>query len=413
MNIWIFQHYATPPDTLSGTRHFNFAKQLIRRGHSVTIWAAGFNHSTFKEERLSGWQLIRTENIEDVHFVWVRTPRYSCNDWRRMANIMTYGAIVSAVGCIKRPTPDVIWGSNPHLLAGLAGSMLAKRTDARFVFEVRDLWPQVFVDLGAFKEESLMIRTLRKIEEYVYDKAEKIITLMPTAFDYMDSVGISEQKVVHIPHAVDFDAFQAQGIKLPEGLARTIKRVKEEGKMIVGYIGAHGLADGLETIVDAARIVRDSGMREIHFILVGRGPEKEKVVQYAKDHNLQNMSFFDFIPKTTVPEFIRCFDVGIICKRKSNVHKYGTSFIKLFDYMACAKPIIWSVHSDDDPVQRSGAGISNDAENPEQMAESIRKIAAMNEAERKRLGESGYEYAFQNHHYDNLTDKIEQVLLGP
>lgn len=410
MNIWILQHYATPPDTLSGTRHFNFAKQLIKRGHSVSIWAAGLNHSTLKEERLSGFQLLRTENIEGVDFVWIRTPAYTRNDWRRMANIMSYGLLVSVAGAVKRRKPDVIWGSNPHLFAGLAGYLLAMKTGSRFVFEVRDLWPQVFVDLGAFREDSLAIKSLRMLEKFIYNRAGKIITLMPRASDYITSVGVPEHKITYIPHAVDFDAFSSSCASLPDDLAEKIKELRSQKKMIVGYIGAHGLADGLETLVDAARIIQNSGQECIHFLLVGHGTEKERIVQRARDQTLRNMDFFDFIPKTAVPEFINSFDIGVVCKRKSNVHRYGTSFIKLFDYMACAKPIVWSVFSHDDPVQRTRAGISVQAENPEQMASAIQKMATMSAKERKRLGDNGYEYVFKNHRYDKLTDEIEEAL---
>lgn len=412
MNIWILQHYATPPDTLSGTRHFNFAKQLLKRGHTVSIWAAGFNHSTFKEERLSGLELVRTDNIEGVDFVWIRTPSYTKNDWRRMANIITYSILVFVFGMLKRKKPDVIWGSNPHLFAGLVGYLLSKMTGARFVFEVRDLWPQVFVDLGAFRNDSRAIAYLRRLEGFIYNKAEMIITLMPKAFNYITSVGIPEHKIVYIPHAVDFEAFLIDQVILPDDLAVTLGHLRSKGKTIIGYIGAHGIADGLETLVDAAEIVQKSGEDHIHFVLVGSGTEREKIVQRARDKNLSNIDLFNFIPKTAVPEFIRSFDIGIICKRKSEVHKYGVSFIKIFDYMACAKPIIWAVYSDDDPIQRTRSGLSIEADNPEKMAQAIQKMAAMSAEEQKQYGDNGYNYVFKNHHYDKLTDKIESVLIG-
>lgn len=411
MNIWILQHYATPPDMPSGTRHFTFAKQLVQRGHSVSIWASGLNHGTFKEERLSGTQLLRTETIEGVAFIWVRTTPYSRNDWRRMANITSYSVLVAAAGALKRRKPDVIWASNPHLFSGLSGYLLAKKTGARFVFEVRDLWPQIFVDMGVYPSKHPMIVGLRKIEKFIYNKAERVISPMSLMPEYIASLGIGRQKAVHIPHGINFVIFNNTSVQLPEKISTCIGRIKREKKTIIGYAGAHGKADALDTIVDAARILADAGVDNIHFILVGHGTEKDRLVDLTKQYNLENINFFDSIPKNSIPTLLDSYDVCIVCK-ESHLRSYGAGFIKTYDYMARGKPVIWAAYDEDNPVRRSGCGWEVVPENPGQLAEATKKFAKLSLEELVRIGEKGFEYVKKYNDHDRLTDILEAVLMG-
>jgi len=121
MHIWMLNHYATPPDTPGGTRHFDFARELVKQGHKVSIFASGFSHRTRTEERLKGRQNCRRENIDGVEFIWLRTaPYYGGNDWRRVINMLSYSLRVIPKGFMFKESPDVILASSPHPFAGLA-----------------------------------------------------------------------------------------------------------------------------------------------------------------------------------------------------------------------------------------------------------------------------------------------------
>ena len=135
MNIWILNHYATPPDTPGSTRHFEFARKFVKQGHQVSIFASGFSHRTRREERLERNEACRRENIDGVEFIWIRTvPYYKGNDWRRAVNMLSYSFRVVPLGLRFKESPEVILASSPHPFAGLAGYILAKLKKARFIF---------------------------------------------------------------------------------------------------------------------------------------------------------------------------------------------------------------------------------------------------------------------------------------
>jgi len=412
MNIWILQHYATPPDTVSGTRHFNFAKMLVEDGYNVTIFACGFNHSTFKEERLQEGEIFRLEYIQGVRFLWIKAPSYSRNDWRRMINMITYAVRAYIKAGTLNQIPTIIWASNPHLFSGLTGYHLAKKYNAHFLFEVRDLWPQVFVDIGAFSRRHPLIIFLRMIERFIYQHAERIITLMGKASDYLEQCGVERFKISYLPHGIDMEMFQSSKSELPPEIFDGIGREKEKGKLIVGYLGAHGIADALETIVDCCARLQTMGRRDVHFVLIGHGSEKLRIEQKAREMKLDNISFFQAVPKNSVPAVIKLFDMAIVSKKDSPLYKYGTSFIKTFDYMACGVPILWAVNSPDCPVREADCGLAVPAEQPKEMAEAVVSLADMDDEIRRAIGQRGLSYVMSKHDNRVLGQKLKQLFEG-
>ena len=407
----MLDHYANAPDTAGSTRHFDFAREIIKQGHRVSIFCSGFNHRTRKEERIKGKQIWRRENIDGVEFIWIKTsPYHKGNDWRRVVNMLSYSFCVIPVGIRLRETPDVILASSPHPFTGLAGYILAKIKGARFVFEVRDLWPQVFVDIGGYSNKSLVVKLLRVLEKFLYQKARKIVVTMPKASAYITRLGIPESKIAYIPQEVSLDLFSNPDARLPEELGKIVTGLKLEGKLLVGYTGAHGIADAPNTIVEAAKLLRDKGIDRVCFLLVGFGAEKEKLIRMARSWGLDNISFFEPIPKYAMPALLRAVDIAIITKKKADFYKYGISFLKLFDYMVCAKPIVWAVNSEDNPVSDVNCGIIVPPENPEAMATAIMELCDLSDEERQEMGMRGYEYVVKYHSVPVLASTLLKVL---
>jgi len=204
--VWILNHYAISPDMAGGTRHYDLARELVRRGYEVIIFASGFDHVTHKYVKIKKGEGLRVEDHNGVKFVWLETSPYQGNDWRRVLNMLSYGfSLLRYNKNFKKP--DVIIGSSMHPIAPLAGWWLAKRYRARFIFEVRDLWPQTAVDMGAMKRNGVMARLLYAWEKFMYQKAEKIIVLLPNAGEYITGRGIRPEKIVWIPNGVDLKRF--------------------------------------------------------------------------------------------------------------------------------------------------------------------------------------------------------------
>lgn len=410
MNLWIINHYAIPPDTPGGTRHFDFATELVKRGHQVSIFASGLSHRTKKEGRLEGKQNYRRENISGVEFIWIRTFPYKGNDWRRVVNMLSYTLRIIPLGLRLKETPDVILASSPHPFAGLAGCILAKLKGARFIFEVRDLWPQTFVDIGGYSNKSFVLKLLRALEKFLYRRANRIVVLAPKASDYITRLGIPTSKIVYIPNGVNPELFSGTGVKLTQELDELIPSLKSNGKLLVGYTGAHGIANALDTIIEAAELLQEKGADKVHFLMVGDGPEKERLVAKAESWGLNNISFYKSIPKDTVPKLLRAIDIAVISVRKSDLYKYGTSLNKLFDDMACARPILWATNSVNNPVSEANCGITVLPEDPEQMAKAIMKLCNLSDKERQEMGMRGYEYVMKYHSVPILANRLLEAV---
>lgn len=403
-NIWIFNHYAVTPDMPGGTRHYDFGKELARRGHNVTIFASSFHYSLYRELKLIKNKKWKVEKINEINFVWVKTFPYQKNDWRRVVNMISYAWRVYWLGRkitgidenIKKP--DVVIGSSVHLLAVLSACWLSYYYKAKFIMEVRDLWPQTLIDMRKFRKNSLVVKLLRLLEKFLYKKARKIITLLPLAKDYITALGISQGKIVWISNGVDVSNFQGE-----EG-----KKAGDYFKII--YLGAHGVANALDVVLNVARIIQDKQYNKIKFIFVGDGLEKENLINYKNKINLKNVEFYESITKKEVPLMLAQANVLIISQRKINLYKYGFSYNKLFDYMAAKKPIILAGSPANDLVAKAKCGISTPPENPKKTAEAIIRLYKMSFREREEIGQRGRKYVEKCYSIPVLVDKLEEVI---
>jgi glycosyltransferase involved in cell wall biosynthesis len=325
-------------------------------------------------------------------------------------NMLSYGCRVIPRGLRLKETPDVILASSPHPFAGLAGWLLAKLKRTRFIFEVRDLWPQTLVEIGGYSHKSLTVKLLRFLEGFLYRRAKKIIVLPPNAPEYITGMGLPANKIVNIPNGVSPEMFASSDVSLPEELDKTITSLKSEGKLVVAYTGAHGIANALDTIVEAAKRIQERGIAKVHFLMVGEGPEKEGLIRKAKDWRLSNISFHEPIAKGAIARLLRTSDIAVLSWRKSSLYEHGMSANKFWDYMACAKPIVWAINTLVDPVAETKCGITVPAEDSAAMAQAIVKLSGLGDNERREMGMRGYEYVMKHHSVPVLADRLLEVI---
>ena len=177
-----------------------------------------------------------------------------------------------------------------------------------------------------------------------------------------------------------------------------------------GFFLEGSLANGLNTVVEAAKILNDEGVNNIDFLLVGDGPEKDNLIKMSKELKLNNITFMPEVKKDMVPAILNKSDICITIVKKSKVHQYGISMNKNFDYLASGKPIIFAIEAYNDLVKQSNSGISVSPEEPGKLAKAIIRLANMSSNERKQLGRNGRKYVEQYHDYEILTDKLVKVM---
>ncbi len=399
MNIWIFNHYAIAPGTGGITRHYDMSKQLVKNGHEVTIFASSYDHQSRKELHCKDNKFYKVEMFDGVRYVWIKTFPYKKNDWKRVLNMLSYTFKSFFKSISTKEKPDIIIGSLMHPLAALLGYVISRVKKCDFYFEERDLWPQSLIDLGKVSESHPIVKLLNKLELFLYKKSTRIIVLFDKAVNYVESRGICSNKVIYLPNGVDLDRYKDFG-KLPEEFSVFFRENKN--KFIAVYTGAHGLANNLEALVDAAKKAREIN-NKIHFLFVGDGPEKEKLILLSKKENLDNVSFMPAVSKEHIPSILRNSDVALVSMKDAEVYKWGISLNKLFDYMAAQLPIIIHCNIDETPVEKSNSGFKVNT-----TTEIALKLNALYENKDLRMEKkkNSYEYVFQNHSWEKLSRKL-------
>ncbi|BER91402.1 glycosyltransferase family 4 protein [Atrimonas thermophila] len=400
MNIWIFNHYAITPDLPGGTRHYDLSKELVKRGHRVTIFASDFVHYIYKYHRTTPSKKVVEENVDGIQWVWIRTFPYAGNNQRRIANMIDFGWRVFWVAFRRRERPDIVIGSSPHLFTPLAAYLVARRFRVPFMMEVRDLWPQVFIDIGRLREQSIVTRLLRLLEKFLYERAKRIIILGTQMQEKIAACGISKDKISWIPNGTDLSRFKSTACDFSDG---------DEFKVM--YIGAHGPTNALDTLIEAASIIQKLGLSKIKFVLVGDGPEKQKLMGLSNQLGLSNVEFRNPVPKTKIPEVLSKADV-LVATYEVSFSSSGGSLNKLNDYMAVGKPVVLAVETAYNPVEKAKCGFTVPPRNSQALADAIMELYEMSPEDRKIMGERGRQYVEEFHDVRRLADKLEQMITG-
>lgn len=404
-SLWILNHYAQPPDMPGGTRHYELGRQLVEHGYDITLFAASFRHSERRESHKYETDSCEVEMVNGLRFVWLRTFPYLRNDWRRLANMASYlvrsyywgRKLARPRGSI--PTPDVVLGSSVHLLAVLSAYLLAKHFRAHFVMEVRDLWPQTLIEMGALSEDSILARLLRGLERFLYHRAEKIIVLLPKAEDYITGLGVDPEKVVWLPNGVNLSEYPDRGPFTATDQPFTVK-----------YVGAHGQANALEGLLEAARQVQDRGYTDIRFILIGDGPEKPALMDISRELGLGNTTFLDPLPKSQVPVALQEASALVLLLHNLGLYQYGISLNKLFDYLGAARPVVLAGNPANNLVDEAGCGLSVPPDDPTSLAEAIMQLYEMPPEQREAMGQRGRALVEKQYDYALLAKRLIDLL---
>ncbi|MHB8985532.1 MAG: glycosyltransferase family 4 protein [Eubacteriales bacterium] len=405
--LWILNHYAIGPGESGGTRHFDLARELVKKGWGITIFAASVNHIMRREIHLQPGEKIKKEVHDGVCFVWLRTPAYYGNDLRRILNIFVYSISVLRAAW-NRERPEVIIGSSVHLFAVLAAYILSRHYKCRFIFEVRDLWPQTLIDIYKVSEYNPAIWLLRRLEVFLYQKANTIIVLLPKANEYIERFGISKEKIIYIPNGVNLSRYKEDTVRINSQLSNILDSLA--GKFVAIYTGSLGFINGLDTLLDAASILRLRGDKQIHFLLVGNGSEKTRLHRRAVDEDLVNVTFIDPVAKDYVPTLLKKANVGILIFQDLPVFKWGVSPNKMFDYMAACLPVLilcGRVH--ENPVDISGGGVVLPASEAETLVKTILDLVAL-PGQVAEMGKKARGYVEHVHSMNVLGQRLASVL---
>ncbi|MGP5404257.1 glycosyltransferase family 4 protein [Psychrobacter celer] len=400
--IWIINQYAVTPETGQGARHYHLAKNLANLGYDVYLITASFTHYLKEPIQVEKTFKIKKES-ENLSFVWVKVPDYA--DAHNKQRILNWFLFAWKIAKLKGrlPKPDVILYSSPSLVGYLGAEKLAKTFKIPLAFEVRDIWPLTLYEIGGYSLNHPFIKFLQAIEKRAYSKSNIVISNLKNSYQHMQSLGMDDDKFTWIPNGVSISA-----LKNIEKVSNSVLDKIPLNKFIVGYTGTLGEANAMDYLIEAADILRDE--KDIHFVIVGTGKHKGKLIEKVRLLDINNVTFIDPVKKLQVQSVIELFDVCYIGWHKKSLYRYGIAANKIPEYMYSATPVIHSFSGQGDFIQQAQSGITVEAENPQAIADAILQLYSLSESERENMGIRGKEFVLENLTYEKLTLKLEEAL---
>lgn len=395
-NIWFINEHDLPPEFSKFRRRYDMCKYLMKKGkYNLHIICGSFMHGTTNRyaygEKKSKEMMY---NGVDVHIL--RGHSYS-STLKRIFSMVVFGIKIIFFKFPEAQQPDLIYASSPHLFAALGALILAKRKKVKFILELRDLWPETWIQMGIIRKNGIIHKFFLILEKYLYVQAYKIINLDPQS-DYLINMGVDEKKIYFVSNGVDLEEFDKE---------RKLIIPLDEKKFNITYTGAIGVANNLEVVI---KLAKEIGEKNICFNIIGYGPLKEKLELTVQEEGLQNVIFYDAIEKKDVPEVLRRSDILIMALLDIDLYQNGGSFNKLFEYFASKKPILFYGDVSPDYVEISNSGISVKGKNVDDFKDACLKLYDMSEEERNILGLNGRKYVAENFDWKILADKVDSIL---
>jgi len=390
--VYIHQHFGTRKDS-SGTRSYEFARRLIDRGHEVVMIcatrdsspAASSNESGFSEEVIDGIRVIRS------------SIRYSTklSIGQRVSSFTKFA--LSTIKKVKaEKNVDLVFATSTPLTVAIPGVLGAKYHKVPFMLEIRDLWPELPKALGV--RNPFLLFPMKQLELWAYRNAQRIIALAPGIKAGIAQTGYPEDKIALIPNSADIDVFK------PAVTSNTSKSIK------LMFTGAHGIANGLDAVINAAKVLQDRGESGIQFLFIGSGATKAKLIERTKELSLLNVMFYNPVPKIELARVLSDADVGMMILKNVPAFYDGTSPNKYFDYIASGLPVLvnypgWLKEM----IEREGCGIYVPPDDPTAFADAVVRLRD-NPEERIAMGLRSRALAVRDYARDDLAERFIEVL---
>jgi glycosyltransferase involved in cell wall biosynthesis len=389
LNIAVYSHYFTPEIGAPSARIHDMARQWLAAGHHVEVVTCfpnhpvgrlypGYSQGRYMHEVVDGIQVHR-------HWTYITPNKGFVKKTLGHLSFLPSALLFSNRHITK---PDVVVGTSPTFFAAMAAARTATKYRVPFIMEVRDLWPGAFVELGVLKNP-LMIRLLEKWELALYRRANRVVTVTDGFRDNLVSRQVEKRKVVTIPNGAEVDFWQpavtAEGLRSHLGL---------QGKFVVLYIGAHGISQALGRILESALRLQDH--RDIRFLFVGEGAEKDQLVKQAQTMRLKNIQFLAPVDKETVKSLYALANICLVPLRDIPIFK---TFIpsKMFEMLAMARPVLGSLSGEAAEILRaSGGALVVAPEDSAAIADAILHLS-QNPEEADAMGKRGRQYVLDQY----------------
>ncbi len=396
MHILLIHEIFVTPDEGGGTRHYEFAKFLVKNGHKVTVIASDVDY-------LSGKKKNRRSELKDgieIHYA----PTFSfvhTNFFARGLAFFLFSASSFLIAA-KVKNVDIVWGTSPPLFQAFSSLLIAKLRRKKFIYEVRDLWLDFAKELGVLKNK-FILSVFRKIENALYKKSDMVIINSPGFYPYLPSF-LCKEKIALVPNGVDTKNF----VVSIKDSAYLKERLGLKDKFIVLYAGNIGIANDMDNILKTAYSL--TAFENIVFVLIGDGIYKKNVEKFIVSNKIKNIMLLDPVPKKEIPKYISLADVCLATIKNTPLLQIVYPN-KVFDYMASGKPTILTIGGViRNVIENSKGGIYVTPGNPNELKKAI--LYYYNNEKMKLLhGESARKYVEKYFERSEIAKKLEISLL--
>lgn len=400
--IYLCQHF--PPETgAPQIRVYEVSKELIKRGHQVEVLTAFPHHpkGVIPEEYRGMFYMFEEWDGIPVHRSWIY-PSPKGSFWKRLMSYFsfTFSAFYSI---IKSKPTDVIICNSPPLFLGITGYIGAKMKRAKFVFNIADIWPESAVELGILKNK-LFIRIAEYLESFLYKKSWKIATATEGIKEYIIKKGKDASDVFLLPNGVNTDEF----IPMPKD-TELLKQLGIEGKKVFMYAGTMGYAQGLDSVLSAAEMLKVSDPN-VHFLFVGDGQEREKLETMKQELNLINVTFLGQVPVSEMPRMFSIADFSIVSLRNINLFK-GARPSKIFPAISSGTPVLYCGSGESASIlEEYNCGKIAPPEDPQGIAKAVRELSKISDEEYQQMAKNGRSLALEQYSWKSIvTDLLNNI----
>lgn len=403
MKILYFHQHFTLPTSAGGTRSYELAQKLLEKGHKVTMVAGGRSNLGLAPTKKKG---IFRGDVDGIDVIQIALP-YSNSDGllKRATTFIKFGWKSIKIAFSEKY--DLLFATSTPLTAGLPGiAMKLAGKKKKFVFEVRDLWPELPKALGM--KNPVFLGGMNILEWLSYHTADGCIGLSPGICEGIKRRSQKGKPIELVPNGCDLGLFKPSSESIND---EQLPELPKDQKIAV-FTGAHGIANGLDAIVDAAKVLQDKGREDILIVFIGDGKMKPHLKKRVEQEGIKNIMFYNPIPKIKLAEIISRADVGLMVLANVPAFYYGTSPNKFFDYIASGLPVVnnypgWLA----DMIKENRLGVVTEPGNARALAEGIEHVVD-NEELKKEYGRNARAFAEKEFSRSDLGNRFEAFLLN-
>ena len=393
-------------------RHHNLAKYMDKKKYNVYIISSSAVHNSdfnfIKDKRK-----YQISNIDEINYIHIRTSQYKGNGLKRIINILQfYFNTKRARKKLEKEIgkPDIIYASSPVPTAAVVGLSIAKKSKAKSIVEVRDLWPDSIVSFNVAKKNNILVKILYHIEKMMYIKADKLVFTMAGGKEYLqtkkykDKIDLS--KVYNINNGVDIEQYD---YNYKNYAIEDDADLNDSDTFKILYTGSIRKAYNVKQILELAKKIQDNKFDNVKVFLFGNGNEKPEMIQYCEDNDIKNVIFRDFVDNKYIPNIMSKCDICLLHGKNVDIFKYGTSQNKMFAYLYSGKPIISTFYNPYELIEKNGCGITLRNNTLDEYYEAFLKIYNTYNENKEKYKENDKKL-LEQFDYKNLAKELEKVI---